>query len=93
MTKEEALRKIEELRKFVEEQEKEFTFTVGQIYRHKSTGDLYMVRYEQHFSGREFDFVALNNGIGKYWGRDGLRDVSEDSFEYVGMFDDVFTLR
>ena len=82
MTKEEALKRIEELKKFVEgrPEPKE-----GQVWRHRS-GAVYLL-------ARTTLICIRGHEVGKCYCSDSTFSYNEDHFTYVGMANDVLEVK
>jgi hypothetical protein len=91
MTREEALAAIEKLQKYVESIPKNNHpehYKAGQVYR-ENDGDLGMV---YNTGNGKCELVYLMGGfVGGCCSRDSLFGSSPENFEYLGMFNEVFT--
>jgi len=94
MTRAEALKNIEELKKYVEALPlpRHPEYHVGQVYKDVD-GDIAMVRWSY---GPETGVYTLVYLTGAFKGKRYARDMfggDEKDFTYLGLFNEVFTLK
>ena len=95
ISKHEALEKIKLLTSHIESlpSSKHPKYKMGQVYRHIERNIFFMLAPRFEDRGDEFFLTCVHNGYpGRRWSKNGF-DGDNDLFEYVGMFDDLFSFR